>query len=306
MSLRNGAGPAPAATGGEARKNVGSGNARSSKAHSQKVRAAMGATGDVSKLDTREDSKGRHQPARKAERPKRTPQEQRAAIDGAVEGIQRGIVTGTKMSPHAERGLDCYETAPATVRALLDVELLSGTIWEPACGPGSIVTTLRAAGHHVVATDIESYACSNSLGGVDFLKQTSAPKGAQTILTNPPFMRADAFVRHALTLVPRVIMLLRLAFLESKGRSDILDGGQLARVLVFRNRLAMMHRANWEGPKIDSGAVAFAWFIWDRNYGGPTELKRLSWKPVLPTPPVASQAHDLDDGIPDFLRRSAP
>ena len=90
MSLRNGAGPAPAATGGEARKNVGSGNARSSKAHSQKVRAAMGATGDVSKLDTREDSKGRHQPARKAERPKRTPQEQRAAIDGAVEGIQRG------------------------------------------------------------------------------------------------------------------------------------------------------------------------------------------------------------------------
>ena len=103
------------------------------------------------------------------------------------------------------------------------------------------------------------------LGGVDFLKQPSAPKGAQTILTNPPFMRADAFVRHALTLVPRVIMLLRLAFLESKGRSDILDGGQLARVLVFRNRLAMMHRANWEGPKIDSGAVAFAWFIWDRN-----------------------------------------
>ena len=123
------------------------------------VRAAMGATGDVSKLDKREDSKGRHQPARKAERPKRTPQEQRAAIDGAVEGIQRGIVTGAKMSPHAERGLDCYETAPATVRALLDVESLSGTIWEPACGPGSIVTTLRAAGHHVVATDIESYAC---------------------------------------------------------------------------------------------------------------------------------------------------
>ena len=39
MSLRNGAGPAPAATGGEARKNVGSGNARSSKAHSQNPQA---------------------------------------------------------------------------------------------------------------------------------------------------------------------------------------------------------------------------------------------------------------------------
>ena len=40
MSLRNGAGPAPAATGGEARKNVGSGNARSSKPHPQNPQAA--------------------------------------------------------------------------------------------------------------------------------------------------------------------------------------------------------------------------------------------------------------------------
>jgi predicted RNA methylase len=267
-----------------------------------KVRDDLVAKGDVCKVQTSTDTKGRRQPARKP-RAKPAGAEMEASGD---QKTQRGIVTGVKMSPHAERGLDCYETPPVAVRALLDVEQLSGMLWEPACGPGSIVTTLRAAGHHVVATDIESYGCPDSLGGVDFLKETSAPKGAQTILTNPPFMHADAFVRHALTLVPRVIMLLRLAFLEGQGRSDILDSGQLARVYVFRNRLPMMHRANWDGPKIDGGAIAYAWFIWDRSHNGATELKRLSWKPEAAEASVLAPPPDDNLGIPDFLRRATP
>lgn len=87
----------------------------------------------------------------------------------------------------------------------------------------------------------------------------------------------DHFVRHALTSKrPRkIVMLMRLAFLESERRSDILDGGKLARVLVFRNRLPMMHRAGWEGPKATS-ATAYAWFVWDTQHLGPTTIKRIS------------------------------
>ena len=55
----------------------------------------------------------------------------------------------------------------------------------------------------------------------------------QAIITNPPYMLAEQFVGHALRLCPRVIMLLRLAFLESERRTDIY-GGRLARVDVFR------------------------------------------------------------------------
>ena len=115
-------------------------------------------------------------------------------------------------------------------------------------------------------------------------------------------MDADAFVRHALKLVPRVCMLLRLAFLESQGRSDILDGGQLARVYPFRNRLPMMHRDGWDGP-IATSALAFAWYVWDREHRGPTVLSRISWSvnderrnSILPG--------EMPD-IPEFLRRSA-
>jgi hypothetical protein len=215
---------------------------------------------------------------------------------------RRGIVTGVAMDPYAERGLDLYETPAAAVLALLEVESFDGPIWEPACGPGAIARVLRAAGLQVVATDIEDYGCLDSSGGVDFLAQTSVPPGVTTVLTNPPFMHSAAFVRHALSLVPRVVMLQRLAFLESAGRCDILDGGTLARVHLFINRLPMMHRAGWQGERASS-AIAYGWFVWDREHRGPTELRRI-WATAdeqTPEPPPAAD----EDGIPEFLRRSA-
>jgi hypothetical protein len=96
------------------------------------------------------------------------------------------------------------------------------------------------------------------------------------IVTNPPYKLANEFVAKALELCPKVIMLLRLAFLESERRSPILDNGTLARVYPFRKRLPMMHRAGWEGRKSNSG-MAFAWFVWDRYHIGNTELHRISW-----------------------------
>jgi hypothetical protein len=94
------------------------------------------------------------------------------------------------------------------------------------------------------------------------------------IITNPPYKLADQFVAHALTLCPRVIMLLRLAFLESRRRSDLIDGGSLARVHVFQSRLPMIHRHGWQGPRASS-SIAFAWFVWDRAHCGKTELDRI-------------------------------
>lgn len=175
----------------------------------------------------------------------------------------------------ADRKDDLYETPEVAVEALLRVEKLPHHIWEPACGPGSIVNVLRAAGHEVHATDLVDHGCPDSESGVDFLMEW-AP-GFPAIVTNPPFKLAAAFVEHALTLSPKVVMLLRLAFLESERRTSILDNGQLARVYVFRNRLPMMHRHGWQGPR-SSSAVPFAWFVWDRNhYNRPTELRRLTW-----------------------------
>lgn len=190
-----------------------------------------------------------------------------------------GLSTGNAKAALSERGDDLYETPAEAVRALLSAEKLPQYIWEPACGPGAIVSVLRAAGHTVLGSDLVDYGNPTCFHGRDFLMELKAPERTEAIVTNPPFKLAGEFVVHALDLVPKVIMLLRLAFIESERRRPILDTGHLARVHVFRNRLPMMHRAGrgTQVAKTNSSAMAFAWFVWDRDHTGPTELHRISW-----------------------------
>jgi hypothetical protein len=177
---------------------------------------------------------------------------------------------------YAERGNDLYETPACAVEALLRVEKLPRFVWEPACGPGSIVKVLRDHGHMVVASDIIDYADGEHFV-LDFFSELAAnaiPAQSGAIVTNPPYQLAEKFVRKALEFSPLVIMLLRLAFLESQRRTDILENSGLARVHVFRKRLPMMHRHLWTGPKASS-AMPFAWFVWERGYDGPTTVDRI-------------------------------
>src|SRR5262245_36394405 len=178
--------------------------------------------------------------------------------------------------PHAERGLDLSETPSVAVEALLRAEPLPRNIWEPAAGRGAIVRVLRNYSHNVVASDVHDYGGLDFVG--DFLAQEQMPTGCEAIVTNPPFKFVEPFVARSLELAPLVIMLLRLAFLESERRCHILEGRGLARVHVFRKRLPMMHRDQWAGRKANSG-MSFAWFTWIRGYNsGPTIINRISWE----------------------------
>lgn len=191
-----------------------------------------------------------------------------------------GLSTGNARAALAARGDDLYETPSVAIQALLRAETLPEVIWEPACGPGSIVGELRDAGHKVYATDLVDYGCPDSEHGVDFLMEKHPSFHVGAVVTNPPFKLASEFVGHAINLgIPKVIMLLRLAFLESEKRRAILDCGKLARIHVFRNRLPMMHRAG-RGTQVavtNSSAMAFAWFVWDLAHNGHAEMRRISW-----------------------------
>jgi hypothetical protein len=201
------------------------------------------------------------------------------------------MALATLRAPIADRGNDLYETPEVATEALLCVENLPPCIWEPACGPGAIVRVLRRHGHTVLATDLVDYESPDQdAAGWDFFFERHLPFGIQAIVTNPPFKNADAFVAHALDLCPRVMMLLRLAFLESERRTPILDSGHLARAHVFKKRLPMMHRAGWQGPRASS-SLAFAWFVWDRDHHGPIQLDRI---------PNSERTH------PDFAGNAMP
>jgi hypothetical protein len=186
-------------------------------------------------------------------------------------GIDHACQTGRH--PNANRGFDLYETPESAVEALLRVETLPLTVWEPAAGKGAIVRMLRARGHTVVTSDITDYGFPLDFV-VDFLTTVLPPKGCGAIVTNPPFKIITKFARHALDLAPRVFLLCRLAFLETTSRTDILEHRGLARVHVFRRRLPMMHRDGWNGRRASS-AIPFAWFCWDRDHRGPTTVDRI-------------------------------
>jgi hypothetical protein len=177
-----------------------------------------------------------------------------------------------------ERRDDLYQTPPQAMHALLRVEKLPNRIWEPACGRGAIVDVLRAAGHEVIATDLVDYGetIPPSSYRIDFLMERRALDGVEAIVCNPPYKLAEEFVEHALDLCPLVVMFLRLSFLESERRRRILEERGLARVHVFRNRLPMMHRDGWDGPRASS-SIPFAWFVWIRTHQGPATLHRVSW-----------------------------
>ena len=180
----------------------------------------------------------------------------------------------------AGRGDDLYQTPPEAVHALLRAEDIPSRVWEPACGPGSIARVLRANGRDVLTTDLVDYQSPDQDAfGVDFLTPGLAESygDGRAIITNPPYKLAHEFVRRAIDLSPFVAMLLRLQFLESERRRDILEDSCLARVHVFRNRLPMMHREGWSGPKASS-ATAYAWFIWERQWLGPAQINRISWR----------------------------
>ena len=198
------------------------------------------------------------------------------------------MLTGTGTRDRAsQKSLNYHQTPIPATQALMKHEHLPDIIWEPMAGGGAIVNPLRAAGHTVVASDIVDRGCPDCASGVDFLKVATVPPGVQAIVTNPPFNCAEEIIYHAVyeLNVPKVYALLRLAFLEGgnlksyKGhcRRCILDGGHLAKVLLFRKRLPMMHREHYSGKKNSNSGMPFAWFVIDKTWNSDIIIKRIDW-----------------------------
>lgn len=173
-----------------------------------------------------------------------------------------------KLEERAE--FDLYETPSFATEQLLKSYDLKSPIWEPACGRGAICRVLESSGYKVIGSDLHDHGFGRT--GVDFLLTKSTK--ALTIITNPPYLTALEFCRHGLDLLSgrggRLIMLLRLDFLCSKGRRDFFLNSPLMTVLVFSTRI----RFPVPGSKKGRAAVNYAWYIWEDGYKG---LPSIGW-----------------------------
>lgn len=170
---------------------------------------------------------------------------------------------------HSRAENDYYATEPKATEWLLRLEKFNGPILEPACGEGHISEVLKEHGYKVVSRDL----VDRGYGEVaDFLKGKEKWQG--DIVTNPPYNYAQEFVEKALDMVEdgcKVAMFLKVLFLEGKKRKLLYKKHPPKRVWVSSSRLKCSLNGSFDEKS--SGAVAYAWFIWEKGFKGDTVIK---------------------------------
>ena len=184
------------------------------------------------------------------------------------------LLLGSAIGTTEERETnDFYATDPRALELLLDNEEFDLYVWECACGKGTLSEVLKKRGYIVKSTDLIDRGYG--IGGVDFLQCTEKHNG--DIITNPPYKYAQQFIEHALKLIPegnRVVMFLKLTFLESKNRRKMFDKYPPEVIYVSSSRLRCAIRGEFEKYESSSGtAIAYAWFIWRKGFTGEPRVR---------------------------------
>lgn len=194
---------------------------------------------------------------------------------------------------------DVYPTPAWVTRRLLENSDLprNGTWLEPAVGDGGILNVVRETNPEIVwhtcdIRPVPDIGAANHISG-DYLEWASntevkARPKYTCILTNPPFSLAMEFVQASLPLAYSVVMLLRLAFLESEDRNAWVRQNMPDYIYVLPNR---------QGGTVDGKTdnSAYAWFHWKPTWlDGKLQPVTASTAVVLPLTPLDERKHDRE------------
>lgn len=170
---------------------------------------------------------------------------------------------------------DYYATDPYAIDVLIQDGGVnfSDNVLEPACGEGHLSKRLEDYGYKVKSMDLIDRGYG--ITGVDFL--TYNEKWDGDIVTNPPYKYAVQFIEHAMDIIPkgrRAYMFLKVLFLESKSRAELFKKYPPKIVYVSSNRILCAKNGDFEKMKKGGGgAVAYAWFVFEKGYTGESKLK---------------------------------
>lgn len=160
-------------------------------------------------------------------------------------------------------------TDPRAAELLLEVEKFNRNIWECACGEGHLSKVFKKAGYEVRSSDIIDRGYGDVL---DFMQVNEQWQG--DIITNPPYTAALEFAEKALEVVQdgaKVALFLKVLFLEGKRRKEFFQRHPPRTVYISSSRLKCAK--NGDFTQVQSSAVAYAWFVWEKGYQGDTVIK---------------------------------
>lgn len=156
---------------------------------------------------------------------------------------------------------DFYPTPPEVTVALLEVETFVGSIWEPACGDGTMARLLATKGNKVAGSDLNPRGYGTK---ADFLAIRPRPMQNTSIVTNPPFGKvAQQFIEHGLAFQPRkMALILKSSYWHADTRHDLYERCQPARI----------YKLTWRPDFLGLGrpTMEVMWCVWDRDHVGET------------------------------------
>lgn len=170
-----------------------------------------------------------------------------------MDRLQASRVNGGNSS-YGRRESDFYPTPPEATAALMKFLELpeSARIWEPACGEGNMVKTMKAFGYEVIGTDIQS--------GDDFL--TISAIDCDWIITNPPFRLAEQFIRRCAEHGKPFALLLKSQFWNAARRY------KLFKEITPQMILPLTWRPDFTGK--GQAMMDMSWCIWELAPKGTT------------------------------------
>ena len=179
-------------------------------------------------------------------------------------------IVGAKRTDGSEREInDFYATDPKAISDLQKFVNLSGAVWECACGDGALSRELEKIDEvdYVFSSDLIDRGYTKNIH--DFLT-TENPKKYDWIITNPPYKHGLDFAKKALKKADNVAFLMKLVWLESATRKTFFEENPPSKVLVYSKRLGV-YKNNIKTK--NSGLIAYAWFLWEKDYQGETVIK---------------------------------
>lgn len=165
------------------------------------------------------------------------------------------------------REKDFYPSPSWTVDWLLPEITLPGGLWvEPGAGDGALIRAVNAHRRDVnwLAVELDDGRAEQlralpnaAVFHQDFLALPPLAEEdfAKVGFGNPPFNLAEEFVRHTRRMAHHVVFLLRLAFLETKGRRALFAEVGMPDVYVLEKRPPFAG-----GGQTDN--CAYAWMHW--------------------------------------------
>jgi hypothetical protein len=204
-----------------------------------------------------------------------------------TEQTERGKKAGVRCngaSNHSDverENNDFYATHPNITQVLIDYLKKEypgfNGVWEPACGKGDISKTLIKNGIDTCSSDL----IDRGFGQVQDFLSDDIKSTNFNIITNPPYKYAQEFVEKSMEILDEgklCCMLLKLTFLEGNKRYEMFKKYPPKKILVFSNRIQCALGGDFEKYPALGGAVAYAWYIWEKGYNGCPQLEWVKCK----------------------------